>query len=234
MLPLRTPRHSRRPGKGATTMRIATAFFLAALTVAMPPSFAQDGLELKTQTKQRIVYVKPGASLTQYTRFALTDCYIEFSKDWQDEYNRSVREPSRKITDADLERVKKDLSAQFRKIFVDELSKGGYAMSETTGADVLILRPALINIAVTAPDIRTPGRTYAYASSAGQMTLYLELWDSATNTILGRVADAKANDEIYGQRMTSVDNRAAADQLIRMWAVELRKKMDASQGKAED
>jgi hypothetical protein len=224
-------------------MRIGTRILLlAALAVVAPhgycasgdaPKTTDDGLELKTQTKRRIVYVKPGATLTQYKQFALADCHIEFSKKWLDDYNRSQREPMRKITDADLEDARKDLAAQFRKIFTEELVKGGYTVSETTGADVLILRPALVNIAVNAPDIRTPGRTTSYASSAGQMTLFLELWDSSTNTVIGRVLDAKADDEFYGQRMTSVDNRAAADQLMRMWAVEVRKKLDASQGKPD-
>jgi hypothetical protein len=224
-------------------MRIATSILLlASLSVVTPQAFpaakevpqkTDDGLELKTQTKRRVVYVKPGASLTQYKRFALTDCHIEFSKTWLEDYNRSTREQSRRITESDLEDARKDLAAQFRKIFTNELMKGGYTMSELTGTDVLILRPALINIAVNAPDVRSPGRSYTYASSAGQMTLYLELWDSSTSTIIGRVMDAKADDDFYGQRMTSVDNRAAADQLMSLWAVELRKKMDASQGKPE-
>jgi hypothetical protein len=225
------------------TMRIIPQLLLlAAFTAAAPQGFADskevpkttdDGLELKTQTKHRVVYVKPGATLTQYKRFALTDCHIEFSKKWLDDYNRSQREPSRRITEDDLERARKDLAGQFRKIFTEELVKGGYAVSDTTGPDVLILRPALINIAVNAPDIMTPGRSASYASSAGEMTLYLELWDSSTNTVVGRVLDAKADDEFYGQRMTSVDNRAAADQLMRMWATEVRKKLDASQGKPD-
>ena len=224
-------------------MRIAMGvLLLAALAAVAPQSFSatkeapkttEDGLELKTQTKQRVVYVKPGASLTQYKQFALADCHIEFSKKWLDDYNRSQREPSRRISESDLDDARKDLAAQFRKIFTDELMKGGYTVSETAGQDVLILRPALVNIAVNAPDVRSPGRSATYASSAGQMTLYLELWDSSTSTILGRVMDAQADDDFYGQRMTSVDNRAAADQLMRMWATELRKKMDVSQGKPD-
>jgi hypothetical protein len=224
-------------------MRIATRILLlAALAVVVPqgysadkeaPKKTEDGLELKTQTKRRIVYIKPGATVTQYKQFALADCYIEFSKKWLDDYNRSQRDPSRRITESDLEDAKKDLAAQFRKIFTEELVKGGYTVSDKTGPDVLILRPALVNIAVNAPDIRSPGRSATYASSAGQMTLYLELWDSSTNTIIGRVMDAKADDEFYGQRMTSVDNRAAADQLMRMWATEVRKKLEAAQGKSE-
>lgn len=223
-------------------MRIATRILLlAALAVVVPqgysateaPKKTDDGLELKTQTKRRIVYIKPGATVTQYKQFALADCYIEFSKKWLDDYNRSQRDPSRRITESDLEEAKKDLAGQFRKIFTEELVKGGYTVSDKTGPDVLILRPALVNIAVNAPDIRSPGRSATYASSAGQMTLYLELWDSSTNTIIGRVMDAQADDEFYGQRMTSVDNRAAADQLMRMWATEVRKKLEAAQGKPE-
>jgi hypothetical protein len=224
-------------------MRIATRILLlAALAVVTPqgysatkeaPKTTDDGLELKTQTKRRIVYVKPGATLTQYRRFALTDCHIEFSKKWLDDYNRTQRDPSRRITESDLEKAKKDLAAQFRKIFTEELMKGGYTVSETAGPDVLVLRPALVNIAVNAPDVRTPGRSATYATSAGEMTLYLELWDGGSNAIVGRVMDAKADDEFYGQRMTSVDNRAAADQLMRMWAVEVRKKLDAAQGKPD-
>jgi hypothetical protein len=224
-------------------MRIATGLLLlAALTAVAPPGFSaakelpkttEDGLELKKQTKQRVVYARPGASFAQYKQFGLADCYIEFSKTWMEDYNRSVRELSRKISESDLVEVRKDLATQFRKIFSQVLTEGGYTVSETTGPDVLLLRPALVNIAVTAPDLKTPGRTDVYASSAGQMTLYLELRDSSTNTILGRVMDARSDSDFVGQRMSSVDNRAAADQLMRAWAEELRKKLDVAQGKLE-
>jgi hypothetical protein len=131
----RAPGHSPSPAEnGAMTMRIIPQLLLlAAFTAAAPQGFADskevpkttdDGLELKTQTKHRVVYVKPGATLTQYKRFALTDCHIEFSKKWLDDYNRSQREPSRRITEDDLERARKDLAGQFRKIFTEELVKG--------------------------------------------------------------------------------------------------------------
>jgi hypothetical protein len=176
-----------------------------------PPQVTDDGLELRTQTKQRLVYIRPGATFTQYDRVAILDCHVEFSKSWQRNYNNSVRDLSAKISDDDLERAKKYLSAQFTKIFTEELAKGGYHVSEGAAPDVLVLRPALVNIAVNAPDLMTPGRTSVYAESAGQMTLYLELWDSATNTLLARVVDAQADDTSYRQHASSVTNRAAAD-----------------------
>jgi len=224
-------------------MRIATGILLLATLAAVTPQCfsatkdvpktTEDGLELKSQTKRRVVYVKPGATVVQYKQFAIADCYIEFSKKWMDDYNRSVREVSRKISESDLVDVKKDLADQFRKIFTKVLTEGGYTVSETIGPDVLLLRPALVNIMVNAPDLKTPSRTTTYASSAGQMTLYLELWDSASKTILARVMDAQEDSEAFGQRMTSVDNKAAADRLMRTWAEELRKKLEVAQGKPE-
>ena len=45
-----------------------------------PPQMSKDGLQLKTQTKQRLVYVKPGAKFSQYDRVMILDCYIEIQK----------------------------------------------------------------------------------------------------------------------------------------------------------
>jgi hypothetical protein len=70
-------------------------------------------------------------------------------------------------------------------------------------------------------------------ASAGQMTLYLELWDSATNTILARIMDPQADPGMGGmaQVASSVTNKAAADRILREWAVKLRKHLDAVHGK---
>jgi hypothetical protein len=205
------------------------------LTAAEPaPQVTQDGLELRKQTKQRILYMKPGASFAEYKRVAILDPHVEFSKTWLRDYNNSVRDLSRKVSDKDLERAKKDLSAQFKKIFSEELTEGGYEISNDAAPDVLVLRPALVNIAVSAPDLMTPGRSVTYAESAGQMTLYLELWDSATNAILARVVDAQSDSNPFGQRMSSVTNRAAADRILEEWASELRTKLDLARGKPEE
>jgi len=218
-----------------------SALLAAALTLAAPqalaakeapPKVSEDGLELKTETKQRLVYVRPGATFTQYGRVALLDCYVEFSKTWLRDYNNSVRDPSAKVTQKDLDRAKTDLSAQFKKIFAEELTQGGYEVTDQGAPDVLVLRPALINIAVSAPDLMTPGRSVTFAESSGQMTLYLELWDNAANSILARVIDTQGDSAIYGERKSSVSNKAAADRILKAWATELRKKLDLARGKS--
>lgn len=196
------------------------------------PQTTEDGLELKNQTRQRLVYLRPGATFTQYHRVALLDCHIEFSKRWLRDYNRSAN-VSRRISDSDLERAKTDLARQVKEVFTEELTEGGYRIGDPNTPDTLTLRPALVNIEVSAPDLMTPGRTVVYVRSAGQMTLYLELWDGTTNTLLARVVDAQADSGTYGgMRTNSVTNRAAADRILRIWAEELRKKLDLARGKS--
>ena len=197
-----------------------------------PPEATYDGLHLYKQTKQRIAYVRPGATFTQYKRLAVYDCYVEFSKEWVEHYNRDQSDPSRQIRASDIERAKKALQDDFTKIFTEELQqRGRYQVTDTPGPDVLILRPALINIQVSAPDLISPGRSATFVQSAGTMTIYLELWDSASNTILARVIDAKVDPSVYGQRSSSVTNRAAADRMMRSWADELRSRLDFVRGK---
>ena len=198
-----------------------------------PPQVTEDGLELKKQTKQRLVYMRPGASFAQYNRVTIVDPLVEFSKTWQRDYNSKERDPSRRVSDKDIEKAKTFLSEQFRKIFTEELGKAGYEVTDAPGQDVLVLRPALVDIQVSAPDLMAPGRSSVYAESSGEMTLYLELWDRGTDTILARVADAQGDPDFYGQRQTSVSNKAAADRILTSWAQELCKKLDLARGKSE-
>jgi hypothetical protein len=194
------------------------------------PATSKDGLELKTKTESRLVYVRPGATFDQFNKVAILNPYIEFSKDWLKEYNRSVS-VSRQIKDSDLETAKESLSKQFKQVFTQELAHGNYQVTDSGGPGVLVLRPALVNIAVSAPDLMTPGRTRVYAENAGSMTLYLELWDAQSNMILARIVDAQSERHPFAQRTTTVTNRAAADRIMTMWAEELRKKLDLAKGK---
>jgi hypothetical protein len=205
---------------------------LAALAAKEPPpAVSPEGLHLYKQTKERLVYLRPGATFTQYKQVAILDCYVEFSKKWVKDYNSDQRDPSRRIRDSDLDRAKTGLQADFKKIFTEELQKGGrYQVVDSGGPDVLVLRPALINIQVNAPDLMSAGRSTSYVESAGAMTIYLELWDSVSNTILARVVDGSVDPDMYAQRSSSVSNRAAARSMMVSWADELRTRLDLVRG----
>jgi hypothetical protein len=237
-----------KPDRGGDDMRYhkpaQSLFAIAALCTGLallcparlaasepPPEVTKDGLHLYKQTKERLAYVRPGATFTQYKRVAILDCYVEFSKQWVKDYNSKERDLSRQIRDSDLDRGKKMLQSDFKKVFTDELQQGGrYQVTDAAGPDVLVLRPALINIQVSAPDLMSPDRSRTYVQSAGTMTIYLELWDSASNTILARVMDGKADPSSYTQPASSVSNQAAAERMMRGWADELRSRLDLVRG----
>ena len=134
------------------------------------------------------------------------------------------------VTDHDVQRMKSTLSAEFKKVFVNELTKGGYQVVDTAGPDVLVLRPALVNVDATAPDLMTANMEHTVVRSAGEMTLYLELWDSSTNKLLARVMDAKADRQPFAEPANRVTNIAAADTILKNWADELVRHLDAVHG----
>jgi hypothetical protein len=188
-----------------------------------PPSKTTDGLELVKQTKQRLVYARPEADLSQYTDVAILDCHVAFKKNWKKNYNRDAIDLQSRVDDNDMDRIKKRLAAEFKKIFTEELTKEGkHAVVDHVGPEVLVLRPAIINLDVTSVDTRTASRSRSFNASAGEMTLYLELYDSVTSSIVARVLDAQA-DRDYGtfQISNQVTNTAAADRILRGWAQEL-------------
>jgi hypothetical protein len=193
-----------------------------------PPQVTKDGLVLKSQTGQRLVYLRPGANFSKYDRVALLDCLVEFQKDWLQNYNANVVDPSKMVTDQDVQRMKAWLAAEFRREFTAELQKGGYKVVDFGAPDVLILRPALTNVQVTAPDIMSAGIEATIVRSAGSATLYLELWDSISRTILARVVDAQADQQPFAQQANSVTNAAAADFILKNWADDLVRHLDAA------
>ena len=73
----------------------------------------------------------------------------------------------------------------------------------------------------------TSGRTSTYTTTAGSMTLYLELYDSETDDLLAKALDPTYDrDTGYMQWQTKVSNRAAGVRMMRPWAEALRKGLD--------
>jgi hypothetical protein len=212
---------------------LAMALATAAVADDGLPAVSPDGLQLQPSPNVRVLYMRPGATIKQYKRLALLDCFVEFAKDWQRQYNDQAQGLDQQVSTRDMDRIKAALAAEFRKVFTEELqTKGGYEIVDTAAPDVLVLRPAIINLAPTAPDILTSDISSTVVSSAGSMTLYLEFYDSVSNQIIARVVDPQADDEGTAMPANAVTNKVAADRILRRWADLLRKHLDAVRGQA--
>jgi len=192
------------------------------------PEVSHDGLKLQKDTKAAVVYKADGANLKEYDKIALLEAYVAFKKNWQKKFNRDVINLQDRVTDKDMKRIRGEVAKEFTKIFTEVLSKeGGHEMVAEGGDGVLIVRPAIINLEVTAPDTMTPGMEQNMSASAGQMTLYMELLDGKTGALLYRVIDPKAAGNEMWQIRNSVTNRAAADRVLRRWAELLNSQLAA-------
>ena len=212
--------------RGATIV-LAAALFVSGVAMAAEkeelPQTTTDGLTLTKQTKHRIVYQGDDIDFAQYTKVMIVDCAVAMAKDWQRDYNRSERDLSRKVSDKDVTRIKETMAAEFKEVFTQTMIDSGIEVVTEPASDVIILRPAIINLSVSAPDTQSAGRSRSFTGDAGQMTLYLELYDSVSSAILAKVMDAKdagrgAPSMSYASR---VSNIAAADRLLKSWANEL-------------
>ena len=183
------------------------------------PQVTEDGLHLLPDSVAAIVYVDPEASLSLYDRVVLLDAYVAFKKNWERDLRRESPggiAPS----STDIQEVKQNLAEEFREVFMEELNEAGYRVVSEPGDDVLLVRPAIINLDVNAPDIQRAGRSRSYVESAGEMTLYVELYDSVTGDLIAKAMDAQA-DRGYAGYYTwanSVTNRAAARRILKGWA----------------
>lgn len=184
-----------------------------------------DGLHLVPDTEVAAAWVKPGADFSGYDRIMLLEAYVAFRKGWEREQRGSS---VHRITKRDVERMKREVAELFRQVFVEELSgEDGYPVVEDADSDVLLLRPAIIDLDVTAPDVGTSARSYNFAASAGAATLFLELYDSVSGEILARVLDRKvAGESAFMRWSNKVTNRAAAREVLAGWAGLLRQRLD--------
>ncbi len=198
--------------------------FIGGAVAAELPQTSHDGLQLVPSKEVQVLYVRPGATLAPYKRVALLDCYVAFRKNWQRDQNTS----GTRVTAKDMEGIKTALAQGFRESFTSELQKGGYEMvSDADGDDVLVLRPAIVNLDITAPDVMTAGRSRTFATSAGSMTLYLEVFDGASGEILARVLDPEAAyEDVRLTWQNSVTNRSEAKRILDRWAKLARTALD--------
>ncbi|MEM1155515.1 MAG: DUF3313 family protein, partial [Pseudomonadota bacterium] len=183
------------------------------------PEVTHDGLHLVKDSELKALYMKPGASLAEYDKVALLACYVSFNKNWQREYNDEQIDLMSRVTDQDMQTIRTRIAGEFNTEFTEVLTKAGYQMVDKGASGVLVVQPAIINLEITAPDTMTPGEAN-FAANAGQMTLYMQLYDGKTGDLIARVIDPESvggNFDVMQVR-NSVTNTADEDRTIKRWA----------------
>jgi Protein of unknown function (DUF3313) len=187
----------------------------------------QEGLVRVEHKGVDSVYRRPEARMGVYSKLLLRPISVEFAKNWDPKKSGSALYD---MHEPDREKIKRELAEVFAEVFKRELEKGGYPLVTQTGADVLEMQAAIVNLYITAPDVsmEVAGRSKVYTSDAGHMTLIMQLHDSVTGQLLARAYDSRDSGSDMWQWSNSVTNTAEAKQIIGAWARALRKALDAS------
>ena len=154
-------------------------------------------------------------------------------------YRRDMNRASRgiRITQNDMDRIKERLAGEFdtvfRGVFEDDEN---WTVVDSAAENVLVLRPAIINLDVAAPDTMSAGRTRTYTDTAGEMTIYLEVRDSVTGALLAKGLDRQADRRSgFMEWQTRSRNTQAARTILRGWAESLRDGLtEASEAARQD
>jgi hypothetical protein len=197
---------------------IASAMLLAGPALAAKPPDTWDGLVKVNSKRTDVLYLQPGADFRGYTKVMLDPTEVAFHKNWRRSQNRTDRGLSGTISDRQVQQAIAQGIAASNQIFAETWTKGGYAIVTEPGADVLRVKTGVVNIWVSAPDVPTAGRSYTFASEAGEATYFVEARDSLTGAILGRAVDQRLVGDTAHNWRTSVSNRADFRELVEAWA----------------
>ncbi|HEU5134808.1 MAG TPA: DUF3313 family protein [Steroidobacteraceae bacterium] len=206
---------------------LACVFAPVTLAKEKPPQ-NWDGLERKKVKGLDNVYVRPNVQFTPYKSVMLDETQVEFSKNWEKSFDFSDRPNA-----AEMQKIRENVAKLMQERFTKELVDNGYTVVTSSAEDTLEVRTAIIDLFVNAPDLKSPGNTKSYTTSAGRMTLVLEARDGPTGQLLARAVDHEEDEHMGGYMMwtTGASNTADARRIIDTWAKQLRKSLDRLNGK---
>ncbi len=204
------------------TRSLCTTLLFAAATIAGAKDELGghwDGLVEVKPKRLDAAFLLPGADFRPYRKLMIDPVEVAFKKDWAKDYNRDAATLSQRLTQEDIERISQSARETFTEVFNEAYQKAGLEVVTAPGADVLRVRPGIMDLYVTAPDSMSSGRSRTYVDEAGQAMLIVELRDSTTGALLGRGLDRRATRSTGRVQISnSVTNLSDFRMLFKQWA----------------
>jgi hypothetical protein len=215
-----------RRARAACAAALLVATLSPGLAVADSPSSPFPGLDPVPSKNVGALYRRRDADISIYSKIMIGEPVVEFSKNWNPRNYGTFG-----ISAAQLAKIRVELSGMAKSVFTKTLSDGGYEMVTDAGDGVLAITPNIVDVFINAPDVPTAGRSRSYTMDAGSMTLVLQVNDAVTGTLLAVALDKRRSGSSTMQWATSVSNRAAAEQMLKGWAEQLKRELDAVRAK---
>jgi hypothetical protein len=203
------------------------------------PEITPDGLQRVNFSEFAVVYMTPDADIGAYDRIRLLDPLVRFKRNGKGKEGLMANYKTPDAYPEIAKAIRERLSMQFREVFTEKLESGGYDVVEENAVDVLLLRPAIINLKVIIPADSEVDDAKLMVRSAGGMTLFLEAFDSVSGELLAKGLDRRIDtdkdpvsaDFMYFWKASvqeNDDNRALVDKALANWADSLVQVLDIS------
>ena len=207
------------------------AGFALVATTTTPARAADDekvdpfaGLKKVEDAKVGVAYVDPDADFSVFKRVAIADPYVAFRANWRRDQNRERMRP---IPASQMEEIRSDVASLLKEVFTERLeADDGYEFTKEVGYDVLLVKPAIVDLDINLPETGPRAATVSVSTSAGSAVLYIELFDSVTGDIIGRAADRQGVSTDEFQVTGPAFGEAAARHIFEGWADKLRGFLD--------
>ena len=198
--------------------RIVALLAIYGLASAAYPqsSPSPNGLVQVKPRQMELAWLLPGADVRPYTKVMVDKTQVAFRQNWMKDYNLNAP-LGNWVTKEQAAQIMAAAQTNFDDIFRDAFRKAGYEVVTTTGPDVLRVNSAILDLTVNAPLGQSTGQT-SWIITAGQAALIVEVRDTVTNALLGRVADRRTTQDLGRQLASTTTNLYDFRLLFTHWA----------------
>ena len=193
---------------------LATVLLMACAGPAPTP---EPGLKVLDHGRDREIQVAQDVDLSGDTKVILHNAQVEFRENWQRDKERSY---GKEFREADMERLKNNVSDQFSKVMVKKLSsRDDYELTSESGPGVMHFIPRIVDLDIEAPGWMQNSIVESMARTKGSMTIEMVVRDSVSDELLA-VAWQKQSDpqEGYMEITNTVNNTVAFRLMMQNWA----------------
>jgi len=187
-----------------------------------------DGLVRAKGSEFDDIWVKPDIDMAGYDELLIEDVRIAYKR------KPNARRYSTAGSNFALDPGQiKDLKDLLRETLIEQIGESKeWKVASAAGPNVLMIEPGLVDLVVKVPTDAPPNST-VYTTSAGEVTLLLELRDSETGELLARVADRSearrpgaGSQDLYWSN--AVSNRSAVRTMFKRWSRILMARLDTA------
>jgi len=232
-----------RHAEGRPVGVVVAAAVIAALSLACAGSSEDQPLQLETGSRAETtpdglvrakgsrfddIWVKPDIDMAGYDALLIEDVRVAYKRK-PNARRYSTAGSNFALDPGQIEALK----ALLRETLIEQIGESKeWTLASAAGPNVLMIEPGLVDLVVKVPTDAPPNST-VYTTSAGEVTLLLELRDSETGELLARVADRSearrpgaGSQDLYWSN--PVSNRAALKTMFKRWSRVLMARLDTA------